>query len=1404
MPDTHVLHMVMRSHGPTLRGRLVLLVCAVAVPLLALSGASFWRLAQIERARAEERLLDKARGAARLVEGEYARARTLLVALAGSSAVARGDAAAVRRDLDAAASGFGRASLTRLGPDEAARGCPAVSDLVGRPDDPALELCLPAPGGGALMMRLPAGVLAAVLERQPLAPWCCLSLLDGAGSLVARVPARPEATGKPMAPPLQARVRGADDGLVRGVSTLEGEPAVHAVAHVPGTPHAVMVAVAEAELDAPVRGALWRTLGVGAVLAGFGSGLAAWQARRLALDLRRLGLGIASPPGTRPELREVEELAVGLAAARAEADRAHAALRAMFEASPVGIVQADGTSRLLDANDAFLRLVGAGRAALDEGALRWDALTPPEWRESDMAALARLNQTGTTRPYERAMLRPDGTRVPVLVSAARLSAKPFRACAFVVDLSDRVQARTALAEAAERLQLALEGGRLGTYDHDLRSGRNVWSDRMRRLFGLGAGDPAPVGPKWLDHVHPDDRERVLDAMREAAGRGGPYELEYRTRSPDGAERVVSVRGLILHDPWTGEAVRSTGVVQDVTAQRAVEAEARLRAAELAEAHERLQLALDGGRLGTWDVDLRTGNMTWDARTRVLWGLEPGEPVPMESDVWREAIHPDDYDRVMTAFKALLRDGAPYDVEYRIRPPRGPDRIVALRGHVLRDAAGQGVRAIGVVQDVTERREAEAQLVQGAAQLRLALDGGQLGTWELNLRDWRQRWSDRVKAFYGLAPEDREPTLEEFAGLLPDEDFDRIVAAVDGARRDGERFGIEHRVLAHDGVERILAMYGVVLRDPRTGEGLRALGVSRDVTAERAAERALRESLAEMNALYDTAPAGMCVLDRELRFVRINERMAEFNGPPVQAHLGRTLREVLPGLADEAERLAARVLAGETLLDVELAGEGASDGRCFVENWVPRRGADGEITGISLVVLEVTAQRAAEAALKRLNEALEARVAQEVAAREAAQALAAQAQKLQALGQLAAGVAHDFNNVLQTVGAGLAGIQDAPGDAERVRRLAALASGAVERGTAITGRLLVFARHGGLRAGPVAPAEAAAAVAVAPLLRGLREVLVPALGHAMRLEVDADEGLPPVRADAAQLETVLVNLVTNARDAILEAVGGAGATAPGGPSSGSGADAPSTRDGGVIRLCARAEPPGPGALADRPSVRLDVRDDGAGMDGGTLARATEPFFTTKPPGRGTGLGLSMARGFADESGGKLEMRSAPGRGTTVSLWLPQAEAEASPAPAPEAERRAGRPGRVLLVDDDALVREVMSDELRRHGHEVAEHEGGASALTHLDRDPAWDLLVSDLSMPGMDGLALIRAARARRPGLHALLLTGYAGDGALYEALDAADPALRGVVLVGKPVTGRVLAARVAEALGPAPAPTAAG
>jgi len=227
---------------------------------------------------------------------------------------------------------------------------------------------------------------------------------------------------------------------------------------------------------------------------------------------------------------------------------------------------------------------------------------------------------------------------------------------------------------------------------------------------------------------------------------------------------------------------------------------------------------------------------------------------------------------------------------------------------------------------------------------------------------------------------------------------------------------------------------------------------------------------------------------------------------------------------------------------------------------------------------------------------------------------------------------------------------------------------------------------------------------------------------------------------------------------------------------------------------------PAGLAPGRYVRLAVADTGAGMPPEVLARVTEPFFTTKPRGKGTGLGLAMARGFAEQSGGGLGVESAPGRGTVVTLWLPAAGAGApssaaagAAAPAGAGAAGAARPARVLLVDDDTMVREPLAADLAAAGHTVLAAEGGAEALDLLEAGAAGepvDVLVTDLAMPGMSGLALIREAQARRPILPAVLLTGYAEDGA------ALAPAAEGArfLLLRKPIDVAALAGRIATLL----------
>lgn len=404
--------------------------------------------------------------------------------------------------------------------------------------------------------------------------------------------------------------------------------------------------------------------------------------------------------------------------------------------------------------------------------------------------------------------------------------------------------------------------------------------------------------------------------------------------------------------------------------------------------------------------------------------------------------------------------------------------------------------------------------------------------------------------------------------------------------------------------------------------------------------------------------------------------------------------------------------------------------------------------------------AGEVALRRLNEGLEARVREEVAAKEEAQAQLVHAQRMEALGQLAGGIAHDFNNVIQAVGGGAKLIEDAASNPARVRRIAAMIREAAGRGAAVTRRLLSFSRRADLRAEPLD---------VHDLLFGMQEVLAYTLGGGIRVELEVEAGLPPLLADKGQLETVLVNLATNGRDAL------AGQ--------------------GTITLCAAAALVGgnegmkPAQLRPGAYVCLSVRDAGVGMSPEVLARASDPFFTTKPRGKGTGLGLAMARGFAEQSSGAFAIMSEAGRGTTVSLWLPVTDEDLPAVGRPAAERGStsrGDCGRILLVDDEAIVREITAEGLRAAGFAVRVAEGGAEALDALKAGEDVDLLVSDLSMPGMDGLTLIREAQGHRPGLPAILLTGF--------ATDAAELAMGGALsgtfsLLRKPIDAKTLSDR---------------
>ncbi|MGG5818482.1 ATP-binding protein [Falsiroseomonas sp. HW251] len=531
---------------------------------------------------------------------------------------------------------------------------------------------------------------------------------------------------------------------------------------------------------------------------------------------------------------------------------------------------------------------------------------------------------------------------------------------------------------------------------------------------------------------------------------------------------------------------------------------------------------------------------------------------------------------------------------------------------------------------------------------------------------------------------------------------------------------------------------------RDRQRARLKGLTRDVTAELTAARAKREIELRLRAATEGAGIGTYEIDLVHARAWFDVQAAASAGLPAETWL--------PLYGPHRARLDAAIhpddrAAFEAAWKAVVEGRAAhwsletrrADPACgWRWDWHHGAAQDPDpVTGrprrVVGVIRDVTANRRLEAELR-------------------------QAQKMQALGELAGGIAHDFNNILQAVSGTATLAERDAADPEAVRRRMQALGGAVARGAAITHRLLAFARRDAPKVEPLDPGA---------LLQGAAEILAPALGARIPVAVEAAPGLPALLGDPAQLQTALINLATNARDAM--------------------------PTGGRLTLSATAEalPAGGGPAALRPGryIRVSVADTGTGMDEATLARVTEPFFTTKPLGKGTGLGLSMAKSMAEGAGGGLSIDSAPGRGTTVSLWLPEAEAGraaiAGPFRALGADPRTGT--RLLLVEDDPLLRETMAEQLRERGIEVIEAGDAAAALVLLAEADAVDALVTDLGMPGLDGVALIAAARRQRPGLPAVLLTGETGsDETLLRGCQAGGPAS----LLHKPAACEALVAQI--------------
>jgi PAS domain S-box-containing protein len=578
--------------------------------------------------------------------------------------------------------------------------------------------------------------------------------------------------------------------------------------------------------------------------------------------------------------------------------------------------------------------------------------------------------------------------------------------------------------------------------------------------------------------------------------------------------------------------------------------------------------------------------------------------------------------------------------------------------------------------------------------------------------------------------DRDFVGRSVRDVFPDIAGQGFYELLDKVYATGEPFAARAMPISLDRPERVRAidlLYQPIRDDAGHVTGIFVGGY--DITERSRAEAELKATAERLQLATENAEIGFWDVDPVHDILTWPARTKAMFG--ISPDVPVSMRDFYDGLhPDDREATSAAYAAAadpdrRALYDVEYRTVGKEDG---LVRWVAAKGravfdAAQRSVRVAGTAVDITSRKRAEEQLRALKETLETRVVERTAELESAHEQLRQSQKLEAMGSLTGGVAHDFNNLLTPIVGALDMLQRRGIGGEREQRLVSVAAQSAERAKTLVQRLLAFSRRQPLQPIPVD---------LGALVENMAGLVSSTTGPQIRVAVDVANDLPRARADPNQLEMALLNLSVNARDAM--------------------------PDGGTLRISASAETVRAGQKSGLKAggyICLSVADTGVGMDDATLARAVEPFFSTKGFGKGTGLGLSMVHGLASQLGGMLTIKSKLGLGTNIELWLPQTDegGEASVA-VTETEPMRGR-GLALLVDDEAAVRLSTGEMLAELGYGVVEADSAEEALRIIGNGARVHLVITDHLMPGMTGIDLAHAIRERHPDIALLILSGYA-------------------------------------------------
>jgi len=760
---------------------------------------------------------------------------------------------------------------------------------------------------------------------------------------------------------------------------------------------------------------------------------------------------------------------------------------------------------------------------------------------------------------------------------------------------------------------------------------------------------------------------------------------------------------------------------------------------LRETQRLLEEAQAVAEVGGWVAQLDPdAPVYWSKESYRIAGLTNDTPLTVNR-LFEQVVHPDDRAAVQQAFRAANAANALFESEHRLVRPDGETRWVCARGRFERDANGAPLRVIGTMQDITERRRVLDRLSASEGRYRRIVETTSEGVWLSDASYLTTFVNQPMADMLGY-------TRDEMVGqtvfmCLTDQGRARAIAKFELRRRGGSSDTYENCYRRKDGT----TLWALARTNPifdENGEFAGTVGLLTNMTERRQFEEARNQLAAIVESSHDA------IFSRSLSgtVTSWNRAAAELFGYTTEEIIGQPNTILLPAdRQSEVLGILARVCDGKSV-DLDTARV-RKDGS-LVEVSVlasPIRNSEGAVIGASLIARDITDRRENEALLQRSHEQLR------------------QSQKMEAIGVLAGGVAHDFNNILSVILSYTTMVIDdlKPNDPSRADLEEVHTAGL--RAADLTRQLLAFSRQQVLQP---------AVLDLTEIVGGLQRMLVRVLGEDILLSVLDTQRVGMVYADAGQIEQVLMNLVVNARDAT--------------PRGGS-----VTIELSNAILDAEYAKEHPEVTPGR-YVMISVTDTGTGMDRPTRERMFDPFFTTKEEGKGTGLGLSTVHGIVQQSGGHIRVFSELGVGTTFKVYLPRTDREAeSTVPAvPTAFGSFRGSETILLVEDEDQVRTVVRSILRKQGYNVLEAQNGGEAFLIAEKFVGTiHLLLTDVVMPRMSGREVAERLVPTRKDMRVLFVSGYTKDTTVHHAALEA-----GVAFLSKPLTPESLAKKVREVL----------